>query len=34
VATARHYGIPLLTADLAILAYGEQGYVRVIDASL
>jgi PIN domain nuclease of toxin-antitoxin system len=34
VATARHYGIPLLTADRAILAYGEQGYVRVIDASL
>ncbi|RWX78749.1 type II toxin-antitoxin system VapC family toxin [Neorhizobium lilium] len=33
-ATARHLGIPLLTADRAILAYGEQGYLRVVDASL
>jgi PIN domain nuclease of toxin-antitoxin system len=33
IATARHFGIPLLTADDAILAYGAQGYVHVIDAS-
>jgi len=35
VATARHYGIPLLTADRLILAYsGTQGHVATIDASL
>ncbi|OHV84457.1 type II toxin-antitoxin system VapC family toxin [Rhizobium sp. LCM 4573] len=33
VATARHFGIPILTADRPILAYGAQGYVAVVDAS-
>ena len=32
VATARALDANLLTADRAILAYGEQGYVRVADA--
>jgi PIN domain nuclease of toxin-antitoxin system len=32
VATARHLGLPLLTADAALLAYGSAGYVAVIDA--
>ena len=32
VATARHFGVPLVTADRAILAYGLQGHVRVLDA--
>ena len=32
IATARHAGVPLLTADRAILAYGEQGYVSVTTA--
>lgn len=32
VATARHLGVPLVTADRAILAYGRQGHVRVVDA--
>ena len=32
IATARHAGVPLLTADMAILAYGEQGYVSVTTA--
>ncbi|QFR31775.1 type II toxin-antitoxin system VapC family toxin [Ancylobacter sp. TS-1] len=33
IATARHLGSPLLTADRAILDYGGAGHVRVIDAS-
>jgi PIN domain nuclease of toxin-antitoxin system len=33
VATARHLGIPLVTADDKILNYGEAGGVRVIDAT-
>ncbi len=33
VATARHHGAPLLTADRAILEYAGGGYVSVIDAS-
>lgn len=32
VATARHLGVPLVTADRAILAYGRQGHVRALDA--
>ena len=32
VATARHLGLPLLTADAALLAYGAAGHVAVIDA--
>jgi PIN domain nuclease of toxin-antitoxin system len=35
VATARHFGIPLLTADRTILAYSnDQGHVATVDASL
>ncbi len=34
VATARRLGMPLLTADRAILDYGTRGYVQVIDAAL
>jgi PIN domain nuclease of toxin-antitoxin system len=33
-ATARYHGVPLVTVDQAILDYGAQGHVRVIDASL
>jgi PIN domain nuclease of toxin-antitoxin system len=33
IATARHAGVPLVTADRAILAYGAQGHVAVIDAA-
>jgi PIN domain nuclease of toxin-antitoxin system len=29
IATARHHDLTLLTRDQAILAYGEQGHVRV-----
>lgn len=32
VATARHYGVPLVTADRAILAYAQEGHVRAVDA--
>ncbi len=32
VATARHHGVPLVTADRAILAYAQQGHVRAVDA--
>ena len=32
VATARHHGIELVTADEAILAYAEAGHVAAIDA--
>ena len=33
VATARHYDVPLMTADDAILTYGKGGHVQTIDAS-
>lgn len=33
IATARHAGLPLMTADRAILAYGAAGHVRTVDAS-
>ena len=29
LATARHYGATLITRDRLLLAYGEQGYIRV-----
>ncbi|WP_244447887.1 PIN domain-containing protein [Neorhizobium vignae] len=31
-ATARHLGVPLLTADEAIRAYSTLGYLNAIDA--
>jgi len=34
IATARHFKVPLLTVDRAILAYGEAGHVNVVDARL
>lgn len=33
VATARHLGATLATADLALLAYGQQGHVRLLSAA-
>lgn len=33
VATARHLGVPLMTADRALLAYGANGHVTVADAT-
>jgi PIN domain nuclease of toxin-antitoxin system len=33
VATARHLGVPLITADRKIIEYGETGSVSVIDAT-
>ena len=33
IATARHFNIPLVTSDNAILAYAATGYVKIIDAS-
>lgn len=33
-ATARHHGVPLVTADRAILKYGKAGHVSVIGAHL
>jgi PIN domain nuclease of toxin-antitoxin system len=33
VATARHLGVPLITADHKILDYGEAGHVRTVDAT-
>jgi PIN domain nuclease of toxin-antitoxin system len=33
IASARHVGVPLLTADKDILRYGAAGYVAVKDAS-
>lgn len=33
VATARHWGVPLLTADRTILACAADGHVQAIDAS-
>ena len=32
VATARHLGLPLLTADRKIIGYADAGHVKVIDA--
>lgn len=32
IATARRTGLPLLTGDRAILAYGAAGHVRTVDA--
>jgi len=32
IATARHAGLPLMTADRAILAYGAAGHVHTVDA--
>lgn len=33
IATARHLGVPLLTADRAILDYGAAGHVSTLDAA-
>jgi PIN domain nuclease of toxin-antitoxin system len=33
VATARHLGVPVMTADRTILAYGDAGYLQTIDAT-
>ena len=33
VATARHLGVPLVTADKNLLDYGDQGHLRIIKAS-
>lgn len=33
VATARHWGVPLASADRAIIEYAADGRLRVIDAS-
>jgi PIN domain nuclease of toxin-antitoxin system len=33
VATARHLGLPLVTADQKILAYGRAGHVATVDAT-
>lgn len=33
VATARHWNAPLITADAAIINYGEAGHVEVLDAA-
>ena len=30
IATARHLGIPIVTRDTKIVAYGEQGHVQVV----
>ena len=32
IATARHEGWPLMTADVAILNYGAEGHLAVLDA--
>ncbi len=32
VATARHWNAPLMTADAAIISYGEAGHVEVVNA--
>ncbi len=34
VASARARGVPLVTADRALLAYGADGHVSVVDASI
>ena len=33
-ATARHHGLTLVTADQALLRYGEQGHIGVLPAEL
>ncbi|MCY3671243.1 MAG: type II toxin-antitoxin system VapC family toxin [Alphaproteobacteria bacterium] len=33
VATSRHRGVPLLTADRAILSYAANGYLHALDAA-
>ena len=33
VATARHWSAPLVSADAAIIAYGETGHATVVDAA-
>ncbi len=33
VATARHLDLPLVTADHKILAYGQAGHVKTVDAT-
>lgn len=33
VATARAYACPLVTADAAIIAYAQSGYIRILNAS-
>ena len=33
VATSRHRGVPLLTADRAVLDYAASGHVRAVDAA-
>jgi PIN domain nuclease of toxin-antitoxin system len=33
IATARHLGVPLMTIDERILAYGAAGHVQTVDAS-
>ena len=33
VATARHRGVPLLTADRAILSYAASGHLHAVDAA-
>ena len=30
IATARHMGLPIVTRDRKILAYGEAGHVKVV----
>jgi PIN domain nuclease of toxin-antitoxin system len=30
IATARHYGLPVVTRDRRIIAYGEAGFVKVV----
>ena len=30
VATARHLGLPIVTRDRSIIAYGQSGHIRVI----
>lgn len=32
IATARHWGVPLMTADQAILDYAREGHLGAIDA--
>ena len=33
IATARHFNVPLVTADIAILTYAAAGHMQAIDAS-
>lgn len=34
IATSRHWDVPLLTADAAMVSYGKRGHVRVVNAQL